>query len=174
MSKEQNNSIVRCWSKSWMFVAMAMIIALVASGAGASPASASSNQVPFNASFSGSVAMTGPDSALLSGSGIATYLGNTSYAGDVSAITPTPEGFTDVLVETLVAANGDTLTILCIQTAAPTSPGVFLGTDQWIVIGGTGRFAGATGSGTGVTHVDLNNGTFDKQLTGSISAPNGN
>ena len=41
-----------------------------------------------------------------------------------------------------------------------TSPGVFVGTDQWTVIGGTGRFAGATGSGTGVTHIDLNNGNI--------------
>ena len=41
-----------------------------------------------------------------------------------------------------------------------TSPGVFVGTDQWTVIGGTGRFGGATGSGTGVTHIDLNNGNI--------------
>jgi hypothetical protein len=174
MSREQNKPIVRRWSKWWMFAALAMIIALVASGAGASPASASSNLVPFAASFSGSVAMTGPDSALLSGSGNATHMGKSEYTGNVSAITPTLDGFTDVLVETLVAANGDTLTILCIQTAVQTSPGVFVGTDQWTVIAGTGRFAGATGSGTGITHVDLNNFKFDKQLTGIISAPNGN
>ena len=35
--------------------------------------------------------------------------------------------------------------------------------------GGTGRFSGATGSGTGDTHVDLNVGTFTKALTGTIT-----
>ncbi len=51
------------------------------------------------------------------------------------------------------------------------SPGLFLGTDSWTVIGGTGKFAGATGSGTGVTHVDLNPSklTFTKDFTGTIT-----
>lgn len=37
------------------------------------------------------------------------------------------------------------------------------------VIGGTGQCAGATGSGTGTTYVDLNQGTFAKVLSGRIS-----
>ena len=173
MSTELNKSIVSRWSKLWMFATVAMLIALVVSGPGASLAYAKSNQVPFKASFSGAVAVTGPTSAVLNGSGMASHLGNTAYTGNVSDITPTASGFTDVLVETLTAANGDTITILCNQVAVQESPGVFVGTDEWTVIGGTGRFEGATGQGTGVTHIDLNNGTFDKQLTGTISAPNG-
>ena len=160
--------------KLWMFVTAAMLIALMVSGMGIGPVYAASNQVPFNGSFSGAVASSGPTTAVLSGSGIAEQLGLTAYAGNVSDITPTATGFTDVLVETLTAANGDTLTITCIQVAVQTSPGVYVGTDQWTVVGGTGRFEGATGQGTGVTHIDLNNGKFDKQLTGTISAPNGN
>lgn len=173
MSKEQNKSVIG-QGRLWMFFTVAMIVALVISGAGASPAYAGSNQVPFKASFSGTVTITGPTTAILDGAGKATHLGKTVYEGDVSDITPNETGITDVLVETLTAANGDTLTILCIQEAEEISPGVFEGTDQWTVIGGTGRFEGATGQGTGVTRVDLNNHTFSKELSGTISAPSGN
>lgn len=34
------------------------------------------------------------------------------------------------------------------------------GVDQWTVIGGTGRFENAEGSGTASTHLDLNSGTI--------------
>jgi hypothetical protein len=174
MSIEQSKSIASRWGKAWMVVTLAMLIALVVSGRSTNLAYAASNQVPFTGSFSGTVAFTGPTTAVLSGSGIALYLGRTNYAGNVSAITPTATGMTDVLVETLTAANGDTLTIHCKQVATQKSPGIFNATDQWTVAGGTGHFAGATGSGTGVTHIDLNSGTFSKQLTGTISAPSGN
>ena len=109
----------------------------------------------------------------LSGTGQAIHLGNVKSYTAVGQITgPT----TDTLTETFTAANGDTLTILCIQALEDLGGGVFRGTDTWEVIGGTGRFSGATGSGTGVTYVDLNVGalTFTKDLTGTISAPNGN
>ena len=119
------------------------------------------------------VAFTSPTTAELSGSGKAIHLGNTLYAGNVSDIIPTPTGLTNVLVETLTAANGDSLNFLCTEVAVETSPGVFQATDQWVVIGGTGRFEGATGQGTADTQVNLNNGTFSKQLIGTISAPNG-
>jgi hypothetical protein len=154
---------------------VAMLIALVTAGTGTSLVYAkSSHQIPFKGSISGTVAFTGPTTAVLSASGNLTHLGHTAYAGDVSDITPTPTGLTNVLVETLTAANGDTLTFFCTEVAVETSPGVFQATDQWVVIGGTGRFEGATGQGIADTHVDLNNGTFSKQLTGTISALNGN
>lgn len=159
-----------------MFVTLAMLIALVSAGTGTNLAFASSSQVqaPFKGTISGTVVLTGPTTAVLSGSGIATYLGLTGYAGDVSDITPTPTGLTNVLVETLTAANGDTLTFFCTEVAVEISPGVYQATDQWVVIGGTGGFAGAVGQGTANTQVNLNNGTLTKQLTGTISAPNGN
>jgi len=174
MSTKLNQSNVHSWNKVWNFVIAALLIAMQVSGISIGPAYAASNQVPFTASFSGAVTSTGPTSAALSGSGIAEQLGLTAYAGNVSDIASTNIGFTDVLVETLTAANGDTITILCNQVAVQQASGVFQGSDEWTVIGGTGRFASASGSGTGVTHIDLNNGTFSKQLTGTISAPNGN
>jgi len=174
MSTKLNQSNVHSWNKVLNFVIAALLIAMLVSGMNISAVQAASDQVPFNASFSGTAAFTGPTSAALNGSGISAFLGLTAYAASVSEITPTDIGLTDVLVETLTAANGDTITILCKQVAIQQASGVFQGSDEWTVIGGTGRFAGASGSGTGITHVDLNNGTFSKQLTGIISAPSGN
>ncbi len=174
MSTAQNKSMVRPWGKVWMVVMAALLIALVTGGMRASMVFASSSSMlPFQASIAGTVALTGPTTAVLSGSGIATYLGVIKYAGNVSDITATPTGMTNVVVETLTAPNGDTLTTLCTEVAVQTSPGVFNGTDQWVVTGGTGQYAGATGSGTGNTLVNLNTGTWTKQLTGAISIPNG-
>ncbi len=172
MSNKQNKS-ARHWGRAWMIVTLAMLIALVLGGKSTNLAYAASNQVPFTGSVSGTVTFTSPTTAVLSGSGIALLLGPINYGGNVSAITPTATGMMDVLVETLTAANGDTLTLLCNQVAVQKSPGIFEASDQWTVAGGTGRFAGATGSGTGVTHIDLNKGTYSKQLTGTISAPSG-
>jgi hypothetical protein len=152
-----------------------LLVAITITGSGTNVAYAGSNQqVPFNGSYSGTVAITGETTAVLSGSGTATHMGIGPYQGNVSDITATADGFSDVLVETLTAANGDTLTLRCDQVAVQTSPGVFVGNDTWTVIGGTGRFAGASGQGAGVTQIDLNLGVFDKRLDGTISAPNSN
>ena len=161
-------------SKLWMFVTVAMLIALFASGMGTGPAYAAENQVPLFGTFSGTVTLTGPTTATLNGSGIGNLMGLAAEAGNVSNITPTATGMTDVMVETLSGANGDSLTILCNQVAVSYGPGLFQAKDQWTVIGGTGRFAGASGSGTGNTNIDLNKGTYSKQMTGTISAPRGN
>lgn len=75
---------------------------------------------------------------------------------------------TDVLIETFTAASGDTLSIRCDQVVVTGDGGLFHGTDTWMVIGRTGRFEDATGSGTGTTVVD-NLETFTKELTGTIS-----
>ena len=102
----------------------------------------------------------------LNGAGKASHLGKVSYTavGQITSAT------TDVLTETFTVANGDTLTILCNQVLEDLGGGVlFHGTDTWVVIGGTGRFSGATGSGTGATYVDLNVGRFTKELAGTIS-----
>jgi len=108
---------------------------------------------------------------VLAGTGDASHLGNVrSYTANVVILTGIVgvTGVTDTLTETLIAANGDTLTLLCTQTATLSS-GVYHGTDLWIVIGGTGRLSGATGSGTGDTYVYLSSSTFTKELTGTVT-----
>jgi hypothetical protein len=128
--------------------------------------------VPFEASVWGTVSSGGDDvHFLLDGTAIATDLGRSKYSGDVEIQTQDAGSgvITDILVETLTAANGDTLTILCQQTAVPVGAGVYHGTDTWTVIGGTGRLRDATGSGTGDTQIDLVNHVFTKHLSGSIT-----
>lgn len=147
-------------------VAVVMLMAVAASGVAASPASAANPSVPFKASVSGTVSLTGEQTFKLAGAGKASHLGKVKgYQADGSFTGPD----TDTLTETLTAANGDTLTILCNQVLEEISPGVYLGMDTWSVIGGTGRFSNATGSGKGQTHADLNAGTFTKEMTGAIA-----
>ncbi|MDH4365773.1 MAG: hypothetical protein OEY70_16985 [Acidimicrobiia bacterium] len=118
---------------------------------------------------SGTVAPTGEATFELEGVGAGSRLGAFTYHGDVVITGVTDNGITDTLTETLTFGNGDSVTILCLQEAAAVGPGLFVGSDSWTVIGGTGRYANATGSGTGTTHVDLNAGTFTKVFDGTIN-----
>jgi hypothetical protein len=161
----------------WLLAALALVIALGTIGVGVNSAYAAGPQVPFTASQSGTVAMTGPATADLNATDIATYLGQGPYAAhDVITGSLPGGGFTDTLYETLTAANGDILTLTCSDVATPVQgrPGVYKGTGQWVVTGGTGRFSGVTGGGTATVLIDLNQGVFSKQSTGAISAPTGN
>ena len=146
------------------------LLALGFSALGMTPAlAASSKATPFRSDVSGTVTATGPNTFHLTGSGQSVHLGRIGYAGNVQVTNTDSNGvLTDVMTETLTAANGDTLTLRCEQTATPVRPGVYHGTDRWAVIGGTGRFAKASGSGTGTTDAALNVGTFSKTASGSI------
>jgi hypothetical protein len=145
-----------------------MLMAVAASGIAASVGYAAEAGDPFEASVSGTVSITGEQTFELEGDGNASHLGKLKgYQADGTFTGPN----TDVLIETLTAANGDRLTIQCDQVLEEISPGVFHGSDTWTVIGGTGRFSDATGSGTGETVADLNTGTFSKNLDGVITIP---
>jgi hypothetical protein len=156
----------------WLLVALALVIGLVTIGMDANPASAAAKPaLPFKYVVSGTVSPTGAGTFEVAATGVATFLGDVADAGNV-VITATDHKtgvLTDSMREVLTAANGDTLTILCQETATPTSPGVYHGTDTWTVVGGTGRFSGATGSGTGDTYADLNAGKLTKSETGTIT-----
>jgi hypothetical protein len=155
----------------WLLVAVAAV-GLVVPAASEARSAPKPKPVPFEASVKGTLSSGGDDlHFLLDGTAIASHLGRSKYSGDVEIQTQDAQSgvITDILVETLTAANGDTLTILCEQTAVPVSPGVYQATDKWTVIGGTGRFSDATGSGTGDTQIDLGKHVFTKHLSGSIS-----
>jgi hypothetical protein len=158
----------------WGLLPLVAIFALGVVGLGANAASAASNTVPFKSSVAGTASVSGTmkgSSITLAGAGSASHLGNLSYKA-IGVITGTDHVtgvITDTLTETLIAANGDALTILCHQVATPISPGVYHGVDNWTVTGGTGRFSGATGSGKGDTNADLIAGTFTKAENGTIS-----
>ncbi len=155
------------------------IVALGLVGMSASPARADPD--PIVASISGSVTPGEQGTFTLGGQGVSSQLGNFVYVGGVVITKVIPEdsevphtiALADTLTETLDLGNGNTLTLLCHQTAVriSTSPDaiVYRGSDRWTVLSGTGQFKNATGSGTGDTYVDLSYGKFIKVLSGTIS-----
>ena len=163
--------------KRHMLVAMLITIGTIGIGANSASAAAG-HQVPFRASYSGTAAFTSATTALFTGTGIASHLGRSTNVNHITVTGPATScsgGFANINVETLTAANGDTLELRGPHdVGCPTRPGVVHGTGDWTVTGGTGRFAGATGQGTFVGGADFNKGTFSFQLSGTISAPGSN
>jgi hypothetical protein len=173
-SRGENKMMTR--KRSLFALLAAMLIVLGAVGLRAIPASAAgTHQVPFSASYSGKAILTSPTSATFSGTGIATYLGASTNQGN-SVVTgldsSCPGGLANNHYETLIAANGDTLSLISYDVGCPMGPGQFHGIGHWVVTGGTGRFSDATGQGSFDGHSDFNLQVFALQLTGTISAPN--
>jgi len=152
-------------------MALTAIVTMGMVGIGMGTAYAAKPATPLKAAIAGTVA-PGPTAGTfeLAGTAVSPMLGVADYRGEVTitGVDPDTGTITDVLIETFTTAGGDTITLRCDQTAVPLSDGVYQGTDTWTVIGGTGKYAGATGSGTGTTYVDLNQGTFAKVLTGRV------
>jgi hypothetical protein len=119
----------------------------------ASPAGASANAVPFKASVAGTFTSNFP---------ILTYAG-TGNASHLGKIRSSSIGVL-VQTETLTAANGDTLTLLDIQTVISTNEAL----GQWTVTGGTGRFSNANGSGTSDL-IHTGGSAFTQTWTGTIA-----
>lgn len=107
----------------------------------------------------------------LAGSGLANHLGKMGYEGQVviTHVDLDTGVITDTLTETFTAANGDTLTLLCHHIATPVGPRRVRRRGRVDRDRGQGRFQDAEGSGTATTHVDLNAGTFSKELTGTLA-----
>jgi hypothetical protein len=96
-----------------------MIMALAAIGIGGNSASAATDhQVPFKGSYSGTAAFTSATTALFTGPGIASHLGRSTNENHITVSGPgsCPGGFANINVETLTAANGDTLVLTGITT----------------------------------------------------------
>ena len=105
------------------------------------------------------------------GGGAATQLGHYTYDLDatVDFTDPPPKG---VGTLTLTAANGDTLIVGTTGVSVPVIPGqVILITEEALVIDGTGRFAGATGSFTLTRLKYQATGLTIGSFEGSISTP---
>ena len=136
------------------------------------PASASSSDRPFTATFSGHMEMPIPGSAVFDGAGHANHMGRIGTEGH-ALITGLDEsscdgGLANVHVETLTSANGDTLTITSHDVACPLGLGKFQGSGHWTVTGGSGRFSDATGAGSFAGSLNLGAGTFSITLNGTL------
>jgi hypothetical protein len=139
-------------------------------------ASANSSPIPFRASFSGSAAITSPTTTSFAGTGVATEMGRIANQGhvEITGSDPScPGGVANVNVETLTAANNDTLTVTSQDVACPAGPGLYHGSGQWTVTGGTGRFNRASGEGSYDGSADFNAGTFTINLTGNVDPGTG-
>lgn len=119
--------------------------------------------LPFKAEVAGTVSV-GTTAITLQGRGTGSLLGRFSDQGNGHFTSSS----SNTLTETLTTADGDTITLLCVETTEDLGDGILHGTDSWTVTAGTGRFKGATGSGTADTYVH-NLATFIKQFNGAIS-----
>lgn len=128
--------------------------------------------VPFAASIAttpGVVGACGPACVVLEigGSGTARHLGRVEINGPSEANLAT---LSQTGTSTLTAASGDSFTFVFSGTIQPTGmdPADLLFFEgSWQIVSGTGRFAGATGSGTYGGSAAGPSGTLN--LTGEIS-----
>jgi hypothetical protein len=153
----------------WFGILAALLAALTLSG----PALAAAKPVPFEGRSSGVVTAVGFDPvagiayAHVEGQGQATHLGRFTETGDsaVDVATGNAQG-----TWTLTAANGDMLYLEF--EAKPTSDHTH-GDGAFTIVGGTGRFEGASGSYeqiiTFTVEPGTNNSTFTDVLKGTIS-----
>jgi hypothetical protein len=129
-------------------------------------------QVPFQGRVRGDVTITPVPpllSVLVEGTGQATQLGRFSLA---MPHVVNPASGTAIGSYQFTAANGDTLFADFTGQATPTAtPGVLYIEETAIITGGTGRFAGATGSFTVERWFDTIAGTTIGSFEGTISAP---
>lgn len=135
------------------------ILTLLAAGlVGTTPSASASSTVHFTATFSGPVKMVLPNKFVFhDGSGTSDVMGPIT-TGAVATVTGVSlscvAGLANTNVVTLAAADG-TLTLTSLDVGCPTGLGTFRGTGVYTVTDGTGRYAGATGSGTLVGGADL-------------------
>lgn len=108
-------------------------------------------------------------SVTASGSGNASQLGRftVSYAVEVNLVTIAGIGSAE-----FVAANGDSIYASGEGQATETgTPGVFDIVENYTITGGTGRFAGASGTITLDRVVDTNTGATSGVISGTIVLP---
>jgi hypothetical protein len=133
---------------------------------------AAGEQVPFKGSYEGDVTvtpLTPPSvSVLVDATGNATQLGRFSL--DIPHVVNRANS-TAIGSYEFTAANGDTLFADFTGQATPTStPGVLYIVETATITGGTGRFAGATGSFISERLFDTINGTTIGSFEGTISS----
>jgi hypothetical protein len=145
------------------------------------------NNVPFQGTFSGEGTLSLADlRADFHGSGIASHLGQSTYSGaailDLPAATNECDagwGIHNINTETLVAANGDQFVVQFDDVACPIGNAgdtpsdpfepIFHGDGVWQVVGGTGRFAGASGNGVVDGEINFLTGKCHWTLLGTIA-----
>jgi hypothetical protein len=153
--------------------------ALPATGASFSPQDdmtlaspvAAGEQTPFKGSLEGMDIGTGKPpivSAQITATGNATHLGEFTYSALITVDTTTRMG-TGTFVFT--AANGDTVFGALSGHSTPTAPNTLTIVENMSITGGTGRFAGATGSFALTRMKNTVTNVTAGSFTGTISSP---
>jgi hypothetical protein len=157
-----------------------LALGLLAATAASDGAANAASQTPFFSRLTGVVSGTGcaPLTICISGTleGTATHLGRavlTKSATIHITFTPCDDGgrlSTYTEEATLTAANGDTLTLSGEGTACAAN-GRAISSGALTVTGGTGRFAGATGSLAESIDHNLITEAETEELSGTVSSP---
>jgi hypothetical protein len=170
---------LRCRTTA-LLLAITMLVALPATASFAR----SDQPVPIKGSALTEDTMLPPDDCpgewgwryLAVGSGRFSHLGavdlELSHCSRMTSEVPPLTGEFDHGITTITAANGDMLLLAHHGTfeleLGPSGPTYSYISLEWEAIGGTGRFAGATGSGTASGVGDLATGTTSADYTGMI------
>ena len=153
-----------------MFVASLALAALAVLGI-VGPTTAG-EQVPFQGSYEGSFTFTPLEPPLqlvvAIGEGQATQLGHFSFVFPLIANTALRTGSGTY---TFTAANGDTVVADVVTYSTLLPSGLRLVEEIGIITGGTGRFAGATGSFTGERLLNRTTREVIGFFDGTISSP---
>jgi len=154
------------------FISASTVALVVIAMLGLAGQALAGDQVPFKGSLEGLVTRSGAPPVVsvdIEGHGAASQLGRfaVSIPHSVNVVTRIATG--EYL---FVAANGDTLTATFTGAAAPTAdPNVLAIVEDATITGGTGRFAGATGSFRVERLYDTVAGTTAGSFEGSVSSP---
>ncbi len=136
---------------------------------------------PFNGRVSGTATAMSQTMSALTGTGHFTHLGKTTFTGATTGTGRAEQcqGFTGTSQVTLTAANGDELflssnDLFCATSSPNATPFTSHLTASITFTGGTGRFAGASGSATGqadgvASSATATTSTFSGTITGTIS-----
>jgi len=156
---------------------LALALALLAALA-AMPRQAAAAARPFSATVAETftLAMCEPTPSVcvtVAGSGHATHLGlvrEAAFTVSDSASDAGPDCHPETRATTLTAANGDQLTLQATGRNCLTGPTTLIAWDDYVVTGGTGRFSGASGSGTIGALVNLASLTATVTFSGALSS----
>src|SRR5262249_15845082 len=149
---------------------LSTVAALFVLAAPAALADSVASDLPFRLNGSGTFTVD------FTGTARGTQIGNAAISANVLSqtfpIPPCGSGTNVVVVsETLTAANGDTINETISGGNCQSGPTTFHFTGTYSIVGGTGRFANATGSGSVVNDADLSSSpfTFTQSESGTIS-----
>lgn len=155
-----------------ILIAVSAFVCLV----GTRLAFAGGTAVPFAGSFSSTSVLAAPEVLLSQGVGHVMHMGLTTNS---STAVLSPVILTDACAvgwgilsadaEILTAANGDQLVLVSDVLSCQIAADVFQNSGTWHVTYGTGRFAGADGSGNVEGTSNSAEGTFVLTLVGEIT-----